>query len=99
MNPEAWRWLRENIGRGEVPMVDTWWQSETGACVLSTRPSDAVFKPGCATRALPGLATDIVDDDGARVAPGVQGNIVVTATGPAMARTVWGNPQRYLDPY
>jgi acetyl-CoA synthetase len=99
VNPEAWRWLRSNIGRGEVPMVDTWWQSETGATVLSPRQADAAFKPGCATRALPGLATAIVDDDGARVAPGVQGNIVVTATGPAMARTVWGNPQRYLDSY
>ncbi|GAB4098105.1 acetate--CoA ligase [Sinomonas halotolerans] len=99
VNPEAWRWLRENVGRGEVPMVDTWWQSETGACVLSPRPSDPAFKPGCATRALPGLATAIVDDAGAPVAPGVQGNIVVTATGPAMARTVWGNPQRYLDSY
>jgi acetyl-CoA synthetase len=99
VNPEAWRWLRSTVGRGEVPMVDTWWQSETGATVLSPRPSDAAFKPGCATRALPGLATAIVDDAGAPVAPGVQGNIVVTATGPAMARTVWGNPQRYLDSY
>ncbi|GHG43023.1 acetyl-coenzyme A synthetase [Sinomonas cellulolyticus] len=99
VNPEAWRWLRSTVGRGEVPMVDTWWQSETGATVLSPRQADTAFKPGCATRALPGLATAIVDDDGAPVAPGVQGNIVVTATGPAMARTVWGNPQRYLDSY
>lgn len=99
VNPEAWRWLRTHVGRGEVPMVDTWWQSETGATVLSPRQTDAAFKPGCATRALPGLATAIVDDAGTPVAPGVQGNIVVTATGPAMARTVWGNPQRYLDSY
>lgn len=99
VNPEAWRWLRSTVGRGEVPMVDTWWQSETGATVLSPRQTDAAFKPGCATRALPGLATAIVDDAGTPVAPGVQGNIVVTATGPAMARTVWGNPQRYLDSY
>ncbi|WP_138416637.1 acetate--CoA ligase [Sinomonas gamaensis] len=106
VNPEAWRWLRSNLGReaggdvpGGVPMVDTWWQSETGATVLSPWPTDASFKPGCATRALPGLATDIVDDDGVRVPPGVQGNIVVTESGPAMARTVWGNPRRYLDSY
>jgi acetyl-CoA synthetase len=106
VNPEAWRWLRENIGRdsggdvpGGVPMVDTWWQSETGATVLSPRQADAAFKPGCATRALPGLATAIVDDDGAPVPAGEQGFIVVTETGPAMARTVWGNPQRYLDSY
>ena len=102
VNPEAWRWLRGNFGRdsgGNVPMVDTWWQSETGATVLSPRPTDASFKPGCATRALPGLATDIVDDDGVPVPPGIQGNIVLTESGPAMARTVWGNPRRYLDSY
>jgi acetyl-CoA synthetase len=80
-------------------MVDTWWQTETGATVLSPRPTDASFKPGCATRALPGLGTDIVDDYGNRVPPGVQGNIVVTESGPAMARTVWGDPRRYLDSY
>jgi acetyl-CoA synthetase len=98
-NPEAWRWFRGNIGRNEVPMIDTWWQSETGATILSPRQTDTVFKPGCATRALPGVGTKIVDDDGAPVAPGVQGYIVVEKTGPAMARTVWGNPQRYLDSY
>ncbi|MDQ0261579.1 acetyl-CoA synthetase [Sinomonas atrocyanea] len=99
VNPEAWRWLRSTVGRGEAPMVDTWWQSETGATVLSPRQTATTFKPGCATTALPGLATAIVDDAGTPVAPGVQGNIVVTATGPAMARTVWGNPERYLDSY
>jgi len=102
VNPEAWKWLRSQVGRdtpGGVPMVDTWWQSETGATVLSPRQDDTVFKPGCATRALPGLAVDIVDDAGATVPADVQGYIVVTKTGPAMARTVWGNPQRYLDSY
>lgn len=102
VNPEAWKWLRGQVGRdtpGGVPMVDTWWQSETGATVLSPRQDDAAFKPGCATRALPGLAVDIVDDAGTTVPANVQGYIVVTRTGPAMARTVWGNPQRYLDSY
>ncbi|MCG2623326.1 acetate--CoA ligase [Arthrobacter sp. I2-34] len=102
VNPEAWKWLRSQVGRdtsGGVPMVDTWWQSETGATVLSPRQDDAAFKPGCATRALPGLAVDIVDDAGSTVPANVQGYIVVTKTGPAMARTVWGNPQRYLDSY
>lgn len=98
-NPEAWRWFRENIGSGTAPMVDTWWQSETGATVLSPRPTDASFKPGCASRALPGVSTRIVNDDGAPVPPGEQGLIVVDRHGPAMARTVWGNPQRYLDSY
>ncbi|MGP5318880.1 acetate--CoA ligase [Arthrobacter rhombi] len=108
VNPEAWRWLRTQVGRdslvpGEpntgIPMVDTWWQSETGATVLSPRTTDKDFKPGCGTRALPGMTTDIVDDAGARVTANVQGNIVLTATGPGMARTVWGNPERYFTSY
>ncbi|WP_105032508.1 acetate--CoA ligase [Arthrobacter ruber] len=99
VNPEAWRWFRRNLGRDEVPVVDTWWQSETGATVLSPSPTDADFKPGCAARALPGVGTRIVDEDGRTVPPGVQGLIVVDRHGPAMARTVWGNPQRYLDSY
>jgi len=99
VNPEAWRWFRRNLGRDEVPVVDTWWQSETGATVLSPSPTDADFKPGCATRALPGLSTRIVDEEGVTVPPGVQGLIVVDRHGPAMARTVWGDPQRYLDSY
>ncbi|WP_341394702.1 acetate--CoA ligase [Arthrobacter sp. G119Y2] len=99
VNPEAWRWLREQLGRGEVPVIDTWWQSETGATILSPRPGDAQFKPGCASRALPGVSTRIVDGDGNPVPPNTQGFIVVDKTGPAMARTVWGNPQRYLSSY
>ncbi|MBG6183415.1 acetyl-CoA synthetase [Arthrobacter sp. CAN_A214] len=99
VNPEAWRWFRANLGRGTVPVVDTWWQSETGATVLSPSQSDESFKPGCASRALPGVSTRIVDDAGDPVPPGVQGLIVVDRHGPAMARTVWGDPQRYLDSY
>ncbi|QCU79056.1 acetyl-coenzyme A synthetase [Citricoccus sp. SGAir0253] len=82
-----------------VPMVDTWWQSETGATVLSPRPTDERFKPGCGSRPLPGVDTAVVDDDGAAVPAGVQGKVVVTRTGPAMARTVWGNPARYFSSY
>ena len=102
VNPEAWQWLRRNVGRDTaegIPMVDTWWQSETGATVLSPRPTDPSFKPGSATRALPGLAVNIVDEDGERVPANIQGNIVLTKTGPAMARTVWGNPERYFSSY
>ncbi len=98
-NPEAWRWFREHLGAGTAPVVDTWWQSETGATILSPRPTDPSFKPGCATRALPGVSTRIVDDAGHPVPVGEQGLIVVDRTGPAMARTVWGDPQRYLDSY
>ena len=99
VNPEAWRWLRAQLGRNEVPVIDTWWQSETGAAVLSPRPGDAAFKPGCASRALPGVSTRIVDAAGEPVPPNTQGFIVLDRTGPAMARTVWGNPQRYLASY
>ncbi|GAA1775402.1 acetate--CoA ligase [Pseudarthrobacter sulfonivorans] len=99
VNPEAWRWLRHNVGAGTAPVVDTWWQSETGATILSPAPTDTDFKPGCAARPLPGVSTRIVDDAGKTVPPGVQGFIVVDAFGPSIARTVWGNPQRYLDSY
>jgi acetyl-CoA synthetase len=99
VNPEAWRWLRRNVGAGTAPVVDTWWQSETGAAILSPAPTDTGFKPGCAARPLPGVSTRIVDDAGNTVPPGVQGFIVVDTPGPAIARTVWGNPQRYFDSY
>ncbi|CAN7197701.1 acetate--CoA ligase [Arthrobacter sp. LjRoot78] len=99
VNPEAWRWLRRNVGAGTAPVVDTWWQSETGATILSPAPTDTEFKPGCAARPLPGVSTRIVDDAGNTVPPGVQGFIVVDSPGPAIARTVWGNPQRYFDSY
>ncbi|MCX6498408.1 MAG: acetate--CoA ligase [Arthrobacter sp.] len=99
VNPEAWRWFRENVGAGTAPVVDTWWQSETGATILSPAPTDTEFKPGCAARPLPGVGTRIVDEAGNTVPPGVQGFIVVDAPGPAIARTVWGNPKRYFDSY
>ena len=99
VNPEAWRWLRHNVGAGTAPVVDTWWQSETGATILSPSPTDTEFKPGCAARPLPGVSTRIVDEAGNTVPPGVQGFIVVDTPGPAIARTVWGNPQRYFDSY
>ncbi|MGO3764572.1 acetate--CoA ligase [Glutamicibacter arilaitensis] len=102
VNPEAWKWFREQIGRDSaagLPMVDTWWQSESGATILSPLPTDDHFKPGCAARALPGISVDIVDAEGRSVAPNQQGNIVITQTGPSMARTVWGNPQRYYTSY
>ncbi len=106
VNPEAWTWARTQIGRaalartGEpVPMVDTWWQSETGSTVLSPRPTDRTFKPGCGSRPLPGVEVAVVDDDGAPVPAQTQGKIVVTRTSPSMARTVWGDPARYFHSY
>ncbi|WP_284975623.1 acetate--CoA ligase [Arthrobacter sp. efr-133-TYG-104] len=99
VNPEAWRWLRDNLGGGTAPMVDTWWQSETGATIMSPSPTDTSFKPGCAARALPGVSVRVVDSHGETTKPGVQGFIVVDRPGPAIARTVWGNPRRYFDSY
>ncbi|MDR1294121.1 MAG: acetate--CoA ligase [Bifidobacteriaceae bacterium] len=99
INPEAWVYFHEKIGRGRAPIVDTWWQSETGATIVSPLPGVNQLKPGSATRALPGLAVDVVDDDGHSVGPERGGHLVVTHPWPAMARTVWGDPQRYLDSY
>ncbi|MBM7767116.1 acetate--CoA ligase [Glutamicibacter nicotianae] len=102
VNPEAWKWFRQQIGRDTaagLPMVDTWWQSESGATVLSPLPTDEHFKPGCAARALPGISVDIVDANGRSMPANEQGNIVITRTGPSMARTVWGNPARYYTSY
>ncbi|GAA3287660.1 acetate--CoA ligase [Nesterenkonia halobia] len=110
VNPEAWRWIRREIGRDTVddagrpalPLVDTWWQSESGSTVLSPRPEDAAtrtLKPGSASRAMPGWEAAVVDDAGAPVDAETQGNIVLTRTGPSMARTVWGDPERYYTSY
>ncbi|WP_291797633.1 acetate--CoA ligase [Brevibacterium sp.] len=113
VNPEAWKWLRREVGAGTAPVIDTWWQSETGSCVMSPRPQDPCWlpeagsgpeavpapKPGCATRALPGLSAAVVDADGSPTPPGEQGLLVVDALGPSAARTVWGDPQRYLHSY
>ena len=99
INPEAWVWFRDNIGAGTAPIVDTWWQSETGAAVMAPLPGVSTLKPGSALRAIPGLTTKVVDDDGIEVPFGSGGYLVIDGTWPGMARTVWGNPQRYLDSY
>lgn len=99
INPEAWMWFREQVGAGAAPIVDTWWQSETGAAVMAPLPGVSTLKPGSSLRALPGLTTRVVDEQGADVAPGHGGYLVVDGTWPGMARTVWGNPERYRDSY
>ncbi|QEO08990.1 acetate--CoA ligase [Protaetiibacter larvae] len=99
INPEAWIWFRDNIGAGTAPIVDTWWQSETGAAVMAPIPGLTTLKPGSATRALPGLRTLVVDDAGEEVPPGAGGYLVIPEVWPSLARTVWGDPQRYLDAY
>ena len=99
INPEAWVWFHSNIGGGRAPVVDTWWQSETGAAVVAPLPGSSILKPGSATRALPGLTVRVVDETGEDVAVGSGGYIVIDGTWPAMSRTVWGNPERYRDSY
>jgi acetyl-CoA synthetase len=99
INPEAWVWFRDQLGAGTAPVVDTWWQSETGAAVIAPLPGVTTLKPGSATRALPGFGARVVDDAGAQVPRGSGGYLVIDRPWPGMARTVWGDPQRYLDSY
>ncbi len=99
INPSAWQWFHDHVGGGRAPVVDTWWQSETGAAMVAPLPGVSARKPGSATRPLPGIAAAVVDDDGAPVPPGTPGLLVVTRPWPGMARTVWGDPERYRDAY
>lgn len=99
INPEAWVWFRRTFGADRAPVVDTWWQSETGAAMIAPLPGSTVLKPGSATRPLPGISAKVVDDSGVEVGPGEGGLLVVDRPWPGMARTIWGDPQRYLDAY
>ncbi|MEU3469180.1 acetate--CoA ligase [Streptomyces sp. NPDC006687] len=99
INPEAWIWYRRVIGGDRCPVVDTWWQTETGAQMLSPLPGLSVCKPGSALGPLPGIAADVVDDHGDPVPNGGGGYLVLTEPWPAMLRTIWGDRQRYLDTY
>ncbi|SDQ73961.1 acetate--CoA ligase [Thermostaphylospora chromogena] len=99
INPEAYVWYREHIGGNRCPVVDTWWQTETGAIMISPLPGVTHAKPGAAMRPLPGIAADVVDDQGNSVPPGGGGFLVIREPWPAMLRTVWGDDQRYIDTY
>jgi acetyl-CoA synthetase len=99
INPEAWVWFRDTFGRGELPIIDTWWQSETGAAMVVPLPGVTTLKPGSATVPLPGIDMAVVDADGAETPPGVAGTLVARRPWPGMARTVWGDPERYRDSY
>jgi acetyl-CoA synthetase len=99
INPAAWVWFRRAFGRDQVPVVDTWWQSETGAAMIAPLPGVTTLKPGSAGVPLPGIDAAVVDEDGIEVAPGRSGTLVVRRPWPGMARTVWGDPQRYRDAY
>ncbi len=99
INPEAWVWFRERFGAGRAPIVDTWWQSETGAAVIAPLPGVTPLKPGSATVALPGLEVRVVDERGEDVPRGTGGLLAIARPWPGMARTVWGDPERYRDSY
>jgi len=99
INPEAWVWYRKNIGSDRCPVVDTWWQTETGALMVSPLPGVTTCKPGAAMRPLPGVSAEVVDDTGEPVPNGGGGYLVITEPWPSMLRGIWGDPQRYESTY
>ncbi|WP_068920696.1 acetate--CoA ligase [Planobispora rosea] len=99
INPEAYVWYRENIGGSRTPVVDTWWQTETGAIMISPLPGVTSGKPGAAMRPLPGITADVVDDRGESVPNGGGGFLAIRDPWPSMLRTIWGDDQRYIDTY
>jgi len=99
INPEAYIWYRTNIGGGRCPVVDTWWQTETGAILISPLPGVTTGKPGAAMRALPGINADVVDDAGDSVPSGSGGFLVIDDPWPGMLRTIWGDDERYIQTY
>ena len=99
INPEAWMWYHEKIGRGSCPIVDTWWQTETGGIMISPLPGAVATKPGSATIPFPGISADVVDADGNSVPLGGGGFLTITQPWPSMARTIYGDDDRYVDTY
>ncbi|MGZ8201968.1 MAG: acetate--CoA ligase [Burkholderiales bacterium] len=99
INPEAWMWYHETVGRGRCPIVDTWWQTETGGHMISPLPGATPTKPGSATFPLPGIFADIVDETGESVGRGKGGILVIKRPWPAMLRTIWGDPDRFRKTY
>ncbi|MGZ4795451.1 MAG: acetate--CoA ligase [Acidimicrobiia bacterium] len=99
INPEAWVWYWQHIGGGNCPVVDTWWQTETGAIMISPLPGATVTKPGSATFPLPGIGAEIVNDDGGSVGIPGGGYLTLTRPWPAMLRGIWGDPDRYRASY
>ena len=98
INPEAWMWYHEHIGGSRCPIVDTWWQTETGAMMISPLPGCTTTKPGSATFALPGIGIEVVDDHGEHVSHG-GGYLTLTQPWPSMLRGIWGDPERYQETY
>jgi acetyl-CoA synthetase len=99
INPEAWMWYHDHVGNGKLPIVDTWWQTETGGIMISALPYATPLKPGSATLPLPGISAQIVRRDGTRAEPNEGGHLIVDKPWPGMLRNVWGNPERYKSTY
>ncbi|HLK60538.1 MAG TPA: acetate--CoA ligase [Chthonomonadaceae bacterium] len=99
INPEAWLWYLEHIGHGRCPVVDTWWQTETGAIMITPLPGLTTTKPGSATKPFPGIFADVVDEKGQPVPDGQKGVLVIRKPWPSMLRTLWGNDERYKQVY
>ena len=99
INPEAWMWYRKHIGRDRCPIVDTWWQTETGGILITPLPGITSTKPGAAMRPFPGIGADVVDNDGNPVGNGEGGYLVITEPWPGMLRGIWGDPERYRETY
>jgi len=99
INPEAWRWYNRVVGEDRCPIVDTWWQTETGGTLISPLPGAVALKPGSATLPLPGVQCEIVDEKGGVLEGAVSGNLVITDSWPGQMRTVYGDHQRFIDTY
>lgn len=100
INPEAWLWYRKNIGGGHCPIVDTWWQTETGGIMISPLPGVTSLEPGSAQRPIPGISAEILDDEGQPLHdPEAVGYLVLTKPWPGMLRGIWGDPERYKETY
>jgi acetyl-CoA synthetase len=99
INPEAWVWYWKYIGTERCPIVDTWWQTETGAILITPLPGVTALKPGSATEPFPGVEADVFDEEGRSVPPGGGGYLVLKRPWPSIARTIWGDPDRYVETY
>ncbi|GAA4943922.1 acetate--CoA ligase [Actinoplanes utahensis] len=99
INPEAWMWYRQHVGRERAPIVDTWWQTETGSIMISPLPGVTETKPGSAMTPLPGIGADVIDDQAQSVPNGGGGFLVLTEPWPSMLRGIWGDDQRFIDTY
>ena len=99
INPAAWEWYHKVIGKERCPIVDTWWQTETGAIMIAPMPGAVPLKPGSGTLPMPGVIADVVDFDGHPVGPNQEGFLIIRRPWPSMLRTLWGDPRRYEDQY